>query len=165
MDAQLQAQRQENDHLRDDRNATADAHRQALESLRQELETARAARATEQTRAVATEAARTDLQQRLADAVRERREAVARTQELDAELTTFRNQHDKRHQDAPPRLLPAGKNSSDSSDRERVVDPADRMEQLARQLQRAEEANERLRLFLGVIGTHTLKNGNEAIPS
>src|SRR5262249_24002534 len=119
LDAQLLALREENDRLYQNRNAAADDHGRALEALRRDATMARAERDAEQARTTTVEAARGDLERRLADVLRERTALQAKLYQLEA--------------DGVPNV-------------------ARRVGQLAEQLQQAQEANERLRSFLAVVG-------------
>ena len=72
------------------REAEVQEQHRRLEAARQELEAAWAERDAERARGVSGEAARADLQRRVADAVREQRAAVGRVTQLEAELRAVR---------------------------------------------------------------------------
>jgi chromosome segregation ATPase len=149
----------ERDRLTKDQGAQVQEHSRALESLRQELEAAQAERNAERDRAATGDATRTDLQRRLAEALRDQRAAIARAEQLEAEVRAARDQRAERLEIPPQPTAPAGEQRSvligDSDDREQ------RVEELTRQLRRTQKANERLRSFLAVFGAHPQRVGND----
>jgi chromosome segregation ATPase len=162
LDEQLRTLQSECDRRCLDRNADAEAKAQeqvqALESLRQDLEAVQAERDAERVRAARGDAEQTDLRRRLAEALGEQRAAVAQTERLEAEVRSLRD----RSPESPPEL-------SDPIGHPRSARPADavalrqRVEELVQQLRLMQEANERLRSFLAVFGTHSQTIGKDVV--
>jgi chromosome segregation ATPase len=152
LEAQLSALGGERDRLRQD-------HEAAVEGLRHELEAARAELGAERERTAAGEAARTELQRRLADALRDQRAAVARAEQLETEVRELRDRWRERPE-GPTDLAAAGERSSASA--RHAEDRDQRIDELTRQLRLAQEGNERLRAFLAVFGAHRQTIGNDS---
>jgi chromosome segregation protein len=164
LSAQLQVLREENDRLYQDRNAEADQHGQALEALRSELERLRSHRQAEQAKGATGDAARTELQQKLAEALRDRSAAFERAQQLEVEVKALRERPREQHSrwpDSPHEPSPAGAAARSAAATGRGGELAQQVEDLTHQLRTVQEANERLRTFLAVIGTTGGKGAEE----
>ncbi len=166
LDTQLRALREEFDRLRQKREADTQEQHRRLEGAQQEVLTVRAERDAERGRGAAGEAARADLQRRLAEALREHRAALKRVDQLEAEVQV---QDVRKREAGPGRVEGPGEPSvspantaSAAATQGNAGSPAQPVEELARQLQLAQEANERLRAFLAVFGMPQQKIGNDA---
>jgi chromosome segregation ATPase len=161
LEEQLRTLRDQGNHPGEGQDAESQARedQRVLLDLRRELEAARAERDAERDRATSGEAARTDLQRRLADALREHRAAVARAEKLEAEVQAVRSQRPRRT-DGHGRPSPSAGEAL-AAPPHLSQDPEQPAEELARQLRLAQEANERLRSFLAVFGTHSEAIGKD----
>ena len=153
LDTQMRALREESDRFRQEREAEVqEQHRKLLATS--------ADRDALRERGAAGEAARADLQRRLADALREQRAALGRVEQLEASVQAARDA-------SPGGLQGSGEPSvtaanASAATHGKVRDAGVPVSELAQQLQVAREANERLRALLAVFGTPSRKIGKDA---
>jgi fused signal recognition particle receptor len=154
---ELEAARARAEAARDPLVHEAERLRADLEAARHRADALAAERDAERSRAEGMDAERTGLRRQLADALREQRAAAGR---LEAEVRANRDQGAARSEGPPGRSEPASEPPhvppGDAADGGR------RVEELATQLRLAQEANERLRSFLAVLGAHGQSIGNAA---